>query len=189
MKKAKKKFNDINKCLRLCCVLCCIVLYFTVLYCTVSDLIWFDFKYKTEFDAIIKGFRYSAVLCCILLQYIRYSAVQYSKIQHNLIWFDFRYEKEFDAIIKGFRFIYPVPKKKSKFVNPLTLPDEELGMPDRYIEIDPIFAFPWGDFFSLYCSLHFFFFLIVAQSLTPSSPFLGVLFFFSFWPLHGRRGD
>jgi len=124
-----------------------------------------------------------------------------------------------------------VPKKKSKFVNPLTLPDEELGMPDRYIEIDPIFAFPWGDFFSvfffrlvgahrrgcclwreipiymyifflgmpdryielepifafpwgaffsLYCSLQFFFLLIVAQSLTPSSPFLGVLFFFSF---------
>ena len=31
-----------------------------------------------------------------------------------------------------------------QFVSALSLPDEELGMPNKYIEMDPLLTFPFG---------------------------------------------
>jgi len=54
------------------------------------------------------------------------------------------YAKEFQSIFKSFRLLYPVVKEKPEFVSALSLPDEELGMPNKYIEMDPLLTFPFG---------------------------------------------
>jgi len=61
------------------------------------------------------------------------------------------YQKEFQDILTSFRLLYPVVKKKSEFVSALSLPDEELGMPNTdlanagYVDIEDRFLeIPFG---------------------------------------------